>query len=150
MGVSVEDREGADERDGRPEWRTRREDHHQAEHDAGQRDAGLDAGQRHAGDAGGAAERHDQREDHRQQPDGGGAQDAAPKTDGDHRHHVVGPGDRVQQAAGEPAEHAAGMGKRGAGADEQRHDEQGWARWGHGNAFLAGPRPGCGRVRTAG
>ena len=66
-------------------------------------------------------QRHHQREDDRQQPDRRRPEERAPQTDRHHRHHVIGPEQRMREAADETAGHAAGVGEGGrAGQEHQR------------------------------
>ena len=74
-----------------------------AEQHRRERDADLDAGQRHAEEPEHAAERHHHRERHRQQPHRRRAELRAPQADRDHREHVVEPGERMAKTGEEAA-----------------------------------------------
>ena len=111
VGVAVEDREEADDCRRRPQRRPPLGEHGEPEHDARERDADLDAGQRHAHEPEHAAEGHHHRERHRQQPHRRRAELRAPQADRHHRQHVVEAGDRVVES-GEQALGAALLGVR--------------------------------------
>ncbi|ODS03335.1 hypothetical protein AUC71_10125 [Methyloceanibacter marginalis] len=89
MSVTVEDRKRSHESYGEGHRRIDAESHREAEHDDRQGDADLNEGQRHAGNAGQSAERHERDEGQRQQH-----QRLAPKlvsenADQDHGEQVV-------------------------------------------------------------
>ena len=65
-------------------------------------------------DAEHAADRHHQRKHDRQDEDRGRAEERAPQPDRHHRRDVIGPEQRMREAADEAAGHAAGMRQRRA------------------------------------
>ena len=91
--VAVEDREERDDRRGDRERRLRFAGNHQTKEQRRESNPDLNAGERDADETDESAHGHHHRERHRQQPDGGRAELRAPQADGDHREHVVEPGE---------------------------------------------------------
>ena len=97
--VPVEDGENSNDDRRDPQGRAFLREHHRPEHQRGQSDADLDAGERNAEQSHHCAQRHHHRESDRQKPYRRSTELRTPQSDRDHRQHMIPARDRVMKAA---------------------------------------------------
>jgi hypothetical protein len=99
--VPVEDGEETDD-DGRDrEGRPGLGEHQNAENECRDRDSGLDSGKSDTHEPERPAESHDHGKGDGKDPDGGRSELRTPEAHGDHREHVIEPGDRMKKPGDE-------------------------------------------------